>query len=54
MGPIAQLVEHCADNAGVEGSKPSGPTIFRYCVIALLCSKRYNAITHNAITQLGV
>ena len=25
-GPIAQLVEHRADNAGVEGSKPSGPT----------------------------
>lgn len=26
-GPIAQLVEHRADNAGVDGSKPSGPTI---------------------------
>ena len=27
-GPIAQLVEHRADNAGVDGSKPSGPTSF--------------------------
>ncbi len=24
-GPIAQLVEHCADNAGVSGSNPLGP-----------------------------
>ncbi len=26
MGPIAQSVEHCADNAGVTGSIPVGPT----------------------------
>ena len=26
LGPIAQLVEHCADNAGVTGSIPVGPT----------------------------
>ena len=25
-GPIAQTVEHCADNAGVTGSIPVGPT----------------------------
>ena len=25
FGPIAQSVEHRADNAGVDGSKPSGP-----------------------------
>ena len=27
LGPIAQLVEHCADNAGVTGSIPVGPTM---------------------------
>lgn len=27
-GPIAQSVEHCADNAGVTGSIPVGPTSF--------------------------
>ena len=27
IGPIAQLVEHSADNAGVSGSIPLGPTI---------------------------
>ena len=27
-GPIAQLVEHSADNAGVSGSSPLGPTKF--------------------------
>lgn len=28
FGPIAQVVEHCADNAGVSGSSPDGPTRF--------------------------
>ena len=27
LGPIAQLVEHRVDNAGVSGSSPLGPTI---------------------------
>ena len=27
-GPIAQSVEHLTFNQGVEGSNPSGPTIF--------------------------
>ena len=26
LGPIAQLVEHRVDNAGVSGSSPLGPT----------------------------
>ena len=26
IGPIAQLVEHRVDNAGVSGSSPLGPT----------------------------
>ena len=26
-GLIAQVVEHCADNAGVNGSSPFGPTM---------------------------
>ena len=27
FGPIAQLAEHRADNAGVSGSSPLGPTV---------------------------
>lgn len=27
-GPLAQVVEHCADNAGASGSSPLGPINF--------------------------
>ena len=32
-GPIAQLVEHRADNAGVSGAIPLRPTNFEYPVL---------------------
>ena len=33
FGPIAQLAEHRADNAGVSGSSPLGPTKISLCEI---------------------
>ena len=44
-GPIAQSVEHRADNAGVRGSKPLGPTIF---VTEILLCKIFGGVA-----QLG-
>ncbi len=33
IGPIAQLVEHRADNAGVSGSIPDGPIYNREAIV---------------------
>ena len=40
FGPIAQLAEHRADNAGVSGSSPLGPT-------------NSSVIKNGAVAQLG-
>ena len=45
VGPIAHLVEHRADNAGVSGSSPDGPTILE--------ADGYYPNIYGAVAQLG-
>ena len=40
QGPIAQLAEHRADNAGVSGSIPLGPTRWRMADSELLMVRK--------------
>ena len=48
FGPIAQVVEHCADNAGVSGSSPDGPTRF---FMVLLRGRKHGFL--GGVAQLG-
>ena len=61
LGPIAQLVEHCADNAGVTGSIPVGPTMLVHGSWFMVHSLEVNAMnskqktisSYGAVAQLG-